>query len=317
MKRVRNTAASVRDRLLAQARARKEDFHLVLTRYAIERLLYRISRSPYRDQFLLKGAMLFLVWTGQMYRPTRDLDLLGRGSSDVHRMETVFRELCAVPVEEDGISFLADTVSGQIIREDDDYEGVRIRLVASLSKARIHVQVDVAFGDAVKPDPQEADYPVLLPLPAPHVRIYPREAVVAEKFQIMVALGIANSRMKDFADVWSLARAYQFNGRPLSDAIEATFGRRDSPVPAQPPLAFTDEFSSDRSKQMQWRAFLRRGRLDDLPQALGDVVLLLEGFLMGPARAVARQEDFDSAWPPGGPWQEAGSRSTGRAARRS
>jgi predicted nucleotidyltransferase component of viral defense system len=316
VKKARNIAASVRDRLLTHARARKEDFQLVLTRYAIERLLYRISRSAYQDQFLLKGAMLFLVWTGQMYRPTRDLDLLGRGSNDIHRMETVFRELCAVTVEEDGVSFLAETVSGQIIREDDDYEGVRIRLVASLGEARIHVQVDVAFGDAVKPHPEEADYPVLLPFPAPHVRIYPREAVVAEKFQIMVALGIANSRMKDFADVWSLARAYRFDGRTLSDAIEATFARRDTPVPTEPPLAFTDEFSSDRAKQAQWRAFLRRSRLEDMPHALRDVVLLLEGFLMGPARAVARQDDFNSAWPPGGPWQEA-VRPTGRAARRS
>lgn len=315
MKRARNTAASVRDRLLAGARARKEDFQLVLTRYAIERLLYRIGRSPYRDQFLLKGAMLFLVWTGQMYRPTRDLDLLGRGSSDIDRMEAVFRELCAVPVEEDGITFLADTVSGQVIREDDDYEGVRIRLVASLGEARIPVQVDVAFGDAVKPRPEEGDYPVLLPLPAPHVRMYPREAVIAEKFQIMVALGIANSRMKDFADVWSLARAFQFDGRTLSDAIEATFARRDTQVPIEPPLAFTAEFSSDRAKQAQWRAFLQRSRAEDLPPLLDDVVLLLDGFLMGPARAIAGQDDFNFTWSAGGPWE--GARSTGTGARRS
>lgn len=304
----RDVAASVRDRLLALARERREDFQLILTRFAAERLLYRLSRSKYNDQFLLKGAMLFLVWTGEMYRPTRDVDLLGRGENEVARLEGIFRDVCKVSVEDDGLEFMRETIQGSPIREGDDYEGVRLALTARLARAKIPLQVDIAFGDAVRPEPEEAEFPTILALPAPRLRIYPREAVIAEKFQIMVALGIANSRMKDFFDIWTLARTNAFEGPTLADAIAATFARRRTPLPTAPPSALTPEFSEDRSKQAQWDAFVRRGRLDVGKTALGDVVALLREFLLPPTFAIAAGEPFDMRWPLGGPWQPAAAR---------
>ncbi len=309
-KQPRDVAASVRDRLLNLARERGEDFQLMLTRYAVERLLYRLSVSPYRDQFLLKGAMLFLVWTGHLYRPTRDLDLLGRGENQVVRVEEVFRAVCAVRVEDDGLQFLGGTIRGERIREEDEYEGVRLGLMARLAEARIPLQVDIAFGDVVRPAPEEAEFPTILPFPAPRLRIYPREAVVAEKFQIMVSLGIANSRMKDFADVWTLAREYPFGGRALAAAIGATFERRRTSLPRRAPLALTSEFSADGGKQAQWDAFVRRGRLRVDGQTLGGVVTLLRAFLMPPTLAVGAGKPFSKRWPAGGPWR------AGRAKRR-
>lgn len=298
----RNVAASVRDRLLAYARQRGEDFQLVLGRYAIERLLYRLSVSAYRDRFLLKGAILFLVWTGRVYRPTRDLDLLGRRRSDVAGLQEIFREVCCVDVEDDGLRFL-DTIRGERIREEEEYEGVRLTLTASLGQARIPLRIDVSFGDAVHPTPAEADFPTLLDHPTPRLRVYPREAVVAEKFQIMVTLGMANSRLKDFADVWTLATAGAFAGGALAQAIAATFERRRTPLPQAPPLALTAEFAEDRAKQTQWRAFLSRARLDGSEHKLFDVIALLRDFLMPPTVAAAGGRAFRASWPPGGPWQ--------------
>jgi predicted nucleotidyltransferase component of viral defense system len=309
-KQPRDVAASVRDRLLNLARERGEDFQLTLTRYAVERLLYRLSVSRYRDQFLLKGAMLFLVWTGHLYRPTRDLDLLGRGENEVARMEDVFRTVCAVPVEDDGLRFLGETIRGERIREEDEYESVRLRLIARLAEAQIPLQVDIAFGDAVRPGPREADFPTILPFPAPRLRIYAQEAVVAEKFEIMVSLGIANSRMKDFADIWVLARAYPFEGRALAEAIGATFARRRTRLPRRAPLALTSEFSADGAKQSQWDAFVRRGRVQVDGQTLGDVVTLLRAFLLPPSLALGAGKPFSKRWPAGGPWR------AGRARRR-
>lgn len=299
----RDVAASVRDRLLNLSRDRGEDFQLILTRYAVERLLYWLSVSRFRDQFLLKGAMLFLVWTGQIYRPTRDLDLLGHGESDAGGVEAIFREICKIPVENDGLEFLGDTIRGVRIREEEEYEGIRLGLTARLAQAEIPLQVDIAFGDAVRPGPEEADFPTLLSLPAPRLRVYPREAVVAEKFQIMVALGIANSRMKDFADVWMLATTYPFEGATLADAVAATFARRKTPLPTEPPLALTPEFSEDRAKQTQWDAFVKRGRVNIDKLTLGKVVALLREFLMPPTLAAAGGKPFAMHWAAGGPWR--------------
>jgi predicted nucleotidyltransferase component of viral defense system len=302
---VRNVAASVRDRLLAVARERGEDFQFVLTRYVVERLLYRLSISRYREQFLLKGAMLFLVWTGEVYRPTRDLDLLGRGRNEIEVMERVFREICGVEVDDDGLRFV-DVPRGERIREEEDYEGVRLTMTAALGEARIPLQVDIAFGDAVHPAPAEAEFPVLLGQPAPRVRVYPPEAVVAEKFQIMVRLGIANSRMKDFADVWTLATTRKFQGQTLARAIAATFERRRTPIPTEPPLALSAEFAEDRAKQAQWRAFVARTRLARAEHKLGEVIGLLRDFLMPPAAAAAEGRRFRSLWSASGPWQSVG-----------
>lgn len=298
----RNVAASVRDRLLARARERGEDFQLVLSRYAIERLLYRLSVSRYRDRFLLKGAMLFLVWTGHVYRPTRDLDLLGRGSSNVATLERIFHEICAAEVGDDGLRFMGP-VNGERIRDEEEYQGVRLTLTTLLGKARIPLQVDVGFGDVVHPAPTEAEFPVLLDHPAPRIRVYSRESVVAEKLHIMVDRGMANSRMKDFADAFMLATTAEFEGEVLARAIAATFERRRTPVPIAPPLALTAEFAEDRAKQTQWRAFDRRARLNLGDQKLAEIVTLLRDFLMPPTEAAAGGRPFRSFWPAGGPWQ--------------
>jgi hypothetical protein len=303
--RPKNMAAPVRARLTDLARRQGEDFQLVLTRYAIERLLYRLARTEYAAEFVLKGAMLFRLWAGQPHRPTRDLDLLGRGEPSVERLAAVFRAVCAAAVEDDGLTFDPDTVTAEKIKQDQEYEGVRVGCVARLGQARIDLQVDVGFGDAVTPGPVKVQFPALLDLPAPELAAYPRETVVAEKFQAMVMLGIANSRMKDFFDLWVLARSFGFGGAVLADAIRATFARRKTPVPAVPPLALTAEFGADAAKVKQWQAFLKKGKLDAGGVTLVEVCEFLAGFLMPPAQALAGGTKFAQAWPAGGPWAAA------------
>jgi predicted nucleotidyltransferase component of viral defense system len=297
----RDLAASVRQRLLNRAKERGEDFQLVLTWYGIERLLYRLSESPHADAFILKGAMLFSLWSGEAHRPTRDLDLLGSGDAQVPRMEAVLREVCQVP-SEDGLEFDPASVRGEEIRSPDEYDGVRIKLVGWLAGARIPLQVDIGFGDAVVPAPETIEYPSLLDLPAVRLRAYPREVVVAEKLQALVELGIANTRMKDFHDLWMLARRFDFEGERLTRAIAATFERRRTPIPAEVPLALTSEFHTDAAKQAQWRAFLRKGSVAETAE-LEHVVSLIAAFVMPPAAAARSGEAFFSRWQEGGPWR--------------
>lgn len=299
----RNLAASVRHRLTQLARDNGEDFHLVLTRYGLERLLYRLARSPHGEAFVLKGACLFQLWSDQPHRPTRDLDLLGRGAGTIAECEAVFRQVCDQPVANDGLEFLSDRVRGASIKEEDQYQGIRLRIDARLANARLPLQVDIGFGDAITPGPIEIEYPTLLDFPSPLLRAYPRETVVAEKFQAMVTLGMANSRMKDFFDLWTLAREYAFDGRTLCAALRATFARRHTALPAAPPLALTSVFARDKPKQTQWRAFLRKGKLASDPIELPAVISLLEPFLMPPIQALSTARPFPSHWPPGGPWR--------------
>jgi predicted nucleotidyltransferase component of viral defense system len=301
--RPRNLAASVRQRLMNLARAQNEDFQLVLTRYALERLLYRLSQSEHRDVFVLKGAMLFQLWGDQPHRPTRDLDLLGRGDNSIPRFERIFREVCELPVDEDGIVFNAASVRGDVIKEDQEYEGLRLNLNCQLENARIPIQIDIGFGDVVTPAATEVTYPVLLDFPAPVLPAYSRESVVAEKFQAMVMLGIANSRMKDFYDLWVLSRQFEFRGPLLCQALHATFERRRTPIPAELPMAFSSEFTQDRGKQAQWRAFVGKGKLDTGGAGLEDVVDGLRRFLMPAAQSVAVGGLLEMVWPAAGPWR--------------
>jgi len=222
----RNLAASVRQRLLVLAKKREEAFDLVLGRYSLERLLYRISRSKWGNRFLLKGAMLFLVWHDTPHRPTRDLDLMGYGANDVGSMEEAFQSICSVKVEEDGIEFSPASVRGMEIRDNSEYGGVKIQLRASLAGANIPMQIDIGFGDVVTPAPEEIWFPTLLEFPAPKLRTYTKYSMISEKLQAMVMLGIANSRMKDFYDLWFMAKEWEFDGLILGRAIKATFDRR-------------------------------------------------------------------------------------------
>jgi hypothetical protein len=296
----KDLAASVRQRLLNLARSRGEDFQLILTHYGIERLLYRLGRSPYSGSFVLKGALLFLVWE-RPHRPTRDVDLLGLGGSSAASAEAAIREILRTPVEPDGLELDLDSVRSEEIREGQVYRGVRVRLRGSLAGAMIPIQLDIAFGDAVTPAPQTVEYPTLLDFPAPRIRAYPPEAVVAEKFQALLVLGMANSRMKDLYDLWILSERMRFEGPELCRAIDATFHRRRTPVPADPPVALTDAFSGDPGKRQQWGAFLIRTGLG--APSLPEIIDRLEAFLLPPSRAIVREEAFDGVWPPGGPWR--------------
>jgi hypothetical protein len=274
----KNIAASVKARLQNVASKRGDDFNLLLLRYGIERLLFRLSQSPYADRFLLKGAMLFVVWDEKTHRPTRDLDLLGFGPSEKVDLIRIFQEVAATAVVDDGIIFDPKSVQADEIREDNDYGGIRIRLMGKLGTAEIPVQIDVGVGDAVTPAPETATFPALLDFPAPQVRTYPAYTVVAEKFEAMVKLGIANTRMKDFHDIWFLAHRFEFDGPTLRKAIEATFARRRTTL-SQSPDVFTDAFANDPTKQAQWAAFLRRNGLTGITNQFSEVVAVLRKFI--------------------------------------
>ena len=301
-----NVSASVSARLLNQARSAGEDYNALLARYAAERFLYRLGISEHNDRFLLKGAMLFILWEGNLHRMTRDLDLLGRGSTDVDDVVAVVREICTVAAENDGVTFHADSVRGERIREDMVYEGVRVRLLASLGTARIPLQIDLGFGDVVNPDAQEVDLPTLLEFPRPRIKAYPRYTVVAEKVHAMVFLGMANSRMKDFYDVAYLAHHFDFSGQTLVDALRATFDQRKLQLPDALPLALTDEFALDTYKQTQWRAFLRRAGIKKVATEVGvdlpNAVARLRQFLEIPLQAARSGMPFPSEWTAPGPW---------------
>lgn len=296
----RNVAASVRARLLNRARETGQDFSLVLTRYAIERLLYRISVSKHADQFVLKGALLFDLWFDIPHRPTRDADLLGFCSSEVPLIESIFKDICTIETT-DGVSFQADTVRATEIRKDANYAGVRVTLLGLIDGARCQIQVDIGFGDAVTPGPEEVDYPVMLPdFAAPKLRVYPRYTVVAEKLEALSSLGIANSRMKDYFDLWTLAQHADFDGDTLRQAVQATFDRRNTALTEQVPFGFTDAFALDAQKQKQWQAFLRKNRLEAL--ALNEVTAALATFIMPVIESASANTKFNAQWTAGGPW---------------
>ncbi|MGH7285634.1 MAG: nucleotidyl transferase AbiEii/AbiGii toxin family protein [Polyangiaceae bacterium] len=299
-----NVAQSVRARLLTFAKAKGEDFNYVLIRYALERFLVRLSRSAHRDTFILKGAMLFRAWAPQTHRPTKDLDLLGRGSPEPARLARFFEEICAVEVDDDGMVFDAKSVKAERIKQDAEYEGVRITLRARLGTARLDLQVDVGFGDAVSPDPVEIEFPTLLPMSAPKLRAYRRETVIAEKLHAMVDLGIANSRMKDFFDIWFLSQTFDFDGAVLADAIKSTFATRKAELPNAVPLALTDAFARDEAKQRQWKAFVTRIGADTNDSSFEDLLSTISTFLWPPLAALSANVEFARRWKARGPWRE-------------
>lgn len=295
-------AASVHRRLLNISLESGDSFNLLLSRYAIERLLYRLSLSPHANQFVLKGALLFLVWQISDHRPTRDLDLLGYGDDSAERLRAVFRALCTLEVERDGITFLPDSIEARQIREEQEYGGQRITIMAMLGRARIPVRVDVGFGDAVLPPAVEAEYPTLLSFPGPRLRVYSREAVISEKLHAMVTLDLTNSRMKDFYDLWILSRRFEYGGRTLVSAIKATFDRRQTALLIDAPIALTNAFGSNADKVTQWNAFLRRNGLNVDELRLDQIVEQLAEFLEPPRLAAASGLPFDAKWPAAGPW---------------
>lgn len=268
--------ASVRARLLNRAKAQGIDFNLVLTRFALERLLYRLSVSEHRDRFVLKGALLFDLWFDVPHRPTRDVDFLGFGSADIATLEATFRDISGIG-SDDGMTFDSSSIRAIEIRNEANYPGVRVTLFGMLSGARIAVQADVGFGDAVTPGPTEVEYPVMLEdLPPPRLTTYPKQTVIAEKFEAIASLGMSNSRMKDYFDLWVLTRQPDASIETLAEAVQATFERRKTPLPGSIPLGLSDEFAVDKTKLAQWSAFVKRNKLD--APSLTEVVAMLRDY---------------------------------------
>ena len=297
-----NLPASIHQRLLNQAKEQDRPLQELLQYFAIERFLFRLSQSPHATRFYLKGALMLRLWDAPLSRPTIDVDLMGRQALSQEELAQVIKDVCVQKVLDDGCLFEAATVRVQPIRLEDQYGGIRVTFIAHIGKMRLNMQVDVGFGDVIVPGPIPIDFPALLDFPSPHLLAYSPESAIAEKFQAMVILDSANSRMKDFYDIWLLANARPFDGSVLSQALEATFTRRQTTFPDEIPTALTDRFVKDPIKQQQWKAFVRKVHLVAQQVSLSEVVELLRGFLLPPMRAVAKRAMFHRHWPAGGPW---------------
>lgn len=277
---MKESAKSIKSRLLNIAKTQGDNFNTLLVHYVLQRLLYRLSVSEFNDQFLLKGAWLFVLWNNSLHRPTRDVDLLGFGDNDQARLLDVFIAIASLEVQpDDGLIFDLKSFSAVQIKKDGDYQGVRIDGKVKLDSAIIPLQVDVGFGDAVTPDAQVDTLPCLLDFPAPKLRVYPVYTAIAEKFQAMIHLGLLNSRIKDFYDVYVIAKTQTLNQSDLQAAVLATFNRRGTPVDNVSVLVFSQEFKGDTNKNRQWQAFLKKNRLDCL-LTFAQLIELLEKFLL-------------------------------------
>ncbi len=298
----KNNAHSIFQQLLARARINTEDFNFLLSRYGMERFLYRLGVSPHSDRFILKGASLFLVWKGQSYRITRDADLLGFGNSDKKQLADVFRGICGIEFQDDGMIYLPDSLHAEEIREEQDYDGVRITLFGLLHKARIPLQLDIGFGDTITPAPEYIEYPTLFDGPPPLLRAYPRYTLLAEKLEAMVKLGLANSRMKDFYDLWLLSRLFSFDGTILRQALKNTFDRRRTAFPASTPFAFTPAFYEDPQKKAQWTAFVKKSKPDFPIGDLAAVIADISAFLAPVLERLQSETPFKNTWVPDQGW---------------
>lgn len=298
-----NRAASVHQRLLNMAQKSKRPFSELLQYYAMERFLYRLSKSKYSDKFILKGALLFKAWEVADSRATMDIDLLGRLKNETRHIAQVVKEICSGDDDhDDGLRFSPSTVKASKIVEGADYHGVRVKFRGYLGNANIPMQIDIGFGDPIMAGPIPLVYPTLLDLPAPHLKGYRPENTIAEKFETMCKRGMANSRMKDFFDIWLLARSFDFDGAKLSKAIKETFENRHMKIPMEP-LALSPDFSQDKAKATQWRAFLKKSRLPHAPYSFTPVVKALRGFLGPIAETLAAKGNFVGKWKASGPWK--------------
>lgn len=297
----RNLGASVRQRLLNQARSQGRPFQELLQYFAMERFLYRLAKSPFVDQFTLKGALLMTAWRAPVARPTMDIDLAGRTRNDLEHIRSLIGEVCGVACEPDGVEFRAASIEIQRIREDAEYEGVRVRFNATLAKARIPMQIDIGFRDVIVPRATEVEYPAILEFPPPVLMAYPKETVVAEKLEALTVLGLLNSRVKDYYDLALLARLYPFEGDLLANAIRSTFRHRGTAIDASP-IGLTATSSSDPARAVQWKAFVRRSRFGS-ESGLDAIVEQVRRFAVVPLSAIAAEGPFDLHWGPGGPWR--------------
>ena len=298
---LKNVGASVRARLLARSRETGVDFQFLLWRYAVERFLFRLSRSPHSRRFVLKGAMLFVLWNESFHRQTQDIDFAAYGNSETDDIVTSLQHICRIAVD-DGVVLDAAHMTTSPIRGVTDMGGIRIRFLATVDGARVTMQVDVGFGDSIQPPPVDAEFPALLGASEFRVLAYPKEAVVSEKFHTTITHGEQTSRYKDFFDLYEMARGFHFDGARLVQALAATFETRRASTDGIP-LPLTTGFYGNTTRAERWRAYLtKRGRLR-APVDFGAVGELVKLFLTPPWRALSRRERFETAWPPGGPWQ--------------
>jgi len=300
---VMNIPASVRARLLNRARNEQRPFNELLQYYAMERFLYRLSKSKHADSFVLKGGLMLQMWGGSLTRATKDIDLHRAAAASVDDLERVIRDCINAPVEDDGLLFDAETVSGEQIRLDAQYDGVRIRFGGRLGNARINVQVDIGFADIITPGAQPISYPTLLDFSTPELLGYTPETTIAEKFEAMVSLDMANTRMKDFLDIWLLAKGRSVEGRVLARAVSATFSRRKTELPTEAPIALTPAFSGARDKSIQWTSYAKKARVRGEVPSLGEATALIHDFLMPVVEALGAEKAFEADWSPGGPWE--------------
>ncbi len=295
----RNASASVRQRLLNRARSERRPFNEMLQYFAMERFLYRLSQSAHAHRFVLKGALMLRVWDSPEFRPTMDIDLLGRTRNEEADIVSQMRDILMVNVETDGLAFDPDSIHTERITEGADYDGIRIRFLGVLGSAIIHMQIDIGFGDVVYPEPKELDFPTILNFSAPRLFCYSRESSISEKVEAMVKLGMLNSRMKDFYDIWLLSRQFDFEGPKLVQAIRRTFERRSTVLPAEIE-AFSQSFID--AKQSQWAAFHNRLQQDHVPASFGEITASVSGFLRPVVAALSSGNSRPTDWIAPGPW---------------
>ena len=299
---LKDIASSVHQRLLNIARQTDRPFNELLQYYAMERFLYRLSKSRHRDRFVLKGALMLIYWGAPISRPTADIDLLGYLDSEVDTVASIMKDICEKQVVPDGMIFHAESISGETIIEGAEYQGVRVKVRGGLGNAKVTAQIDVGFGDVVIPSPEKMTYPAILDFPTPRLLGYSRESTIAEKLATMIRLGILNSRMKDIFDIWLLSQQFAFDGEVLSRAIIECFIRRGVEAVAEP-VALSSEFTDDPAKATQWRAFKRKSRLDGVSDDLADLISAIADFLMPILSAISEGKDFKGSWKPIGPWR--------------
>ena len=292
----KNVSASVHQRLLNKAKAENRPFNELLQYYAMERFLFRLSLSEHKDKFILKGAMMFRAWNVSINRPTKDIDFLGITDNEISNIVDLLKNVCRVSIDPDGLSFDMESFSGEVIKEDADYEGARITFIGYLDTARVNMQIDVGFNDFVSPKPEMISLPSILDFPSPTINCYSRESVIAEKLEAMIKLGELNSRMKDFYDIFILSKSFSFEGEKLARAIKATFERRSTQIPKDNPLALSDEFVNSTDKIHQWKAFKNRNNLKDFSIDFSQLIKALGEFLLEPLQAAASSESFNSKW---------------------
>jgi predicted nucleotidyltransferase component of viral defense system len=298
---VRNVAASVKQRLLNLARASGRPFQEVLQHFAMERFLYRLASSPHSDRFILKGGLMMVVWEVPVSRLTLDIDLLGQLDNEADVLAAVVRDVCVQAVVPDGMTFDVSSLEVRRIAEDAEYPGVRARFFGVLGTACVHMQLDVGFGDTVVPAPVPSEYPTLLDLPAPRIRGYTRESIVAEKLHAMVKRGLLNSRVRDYFDIWLLSHQFEFDGPTLAEAIQVTFSRRRTAIPTNP-VGLTEVFASEPGRRAQWRAFLRKGRLAGVPEDLHRFVERVAAFLQPVLESLRAGSLKPACWSTDGGW---------------